>query len=339
MANNKVIPITGNISEWIKAITIGLQCTKAAMKEASIGIADSEGMHNGADELKGIAALQSATTVLGEILKCTEVSAAENAIGMDSNSATVCVLNGKQTNTILTALRSLQCGTLIALESSSRSDDLLSKEEIDALCAQLVTPANDATVIETLKSNGMDLAVCTKAFAAEETNLYVLYARQNLTSYEAELDDAVCIAPGSDGAFVMMWHWVSSREAGFVPNSECLELLFDAATEKLSKERMATAEHKRTAVYLGWLEDLIGNFADEIDSIADATDLRSGPHAIDWRDEHQQTHTFAPSEALSWLHNYAYNGEQNASNEQHVFAFITAHGKTLDSVLSCVATN
>jgi hypothetical protein len=338
MAKNKVIPITGNVTDWIEAITIGLQCTKAAIQDADIGIAETDGMQHSGQNPKNLAAMKSATTVLGEILNCTKVSASDSGTSFDGNGTTVCVLDEKQTNTVLAALRYLQTGTLIGQATSERTDDLLSKSEIDALCAQLVAPANETKTIETLKANGMDLGVCTRAFAVDDNDPYAIYARANLTSNEVELDDAVCIAPGDDGAFVMMWQWVSSSQAGIVSNSECLELLLDFASEKLVRETLTTTEHQTTRIYLDWLEDLISNFADELDSIAQITDLRSGPHTIDWLDEHHQTHTFAPSEALAWLHHYAYQGERNALNEQLVHAFMAAHGKTLDSVLGCVAT-
>ncbi len=62
---------------------------------------------------------------------------------------------------------------------------------------------------ELADKRGLTIGHCTQALAAPDIDPYVQVARKVLPEEgSVELDDAVVIAPSSDGAYVLAWHWI-----------------------------------------------------------------------------------------------------------------------------------
>ena len=86
-----------------------------------------------------------------------------------------------------------------------------------------------------------------------------------------------------------------------------------------------------------WLEDLISNFADELDGIESEV-VKGTPGSIVWTDEAGNLIRFMPSDALSQLRWLARQNGLNDTVSDQADKFVMQYGNKLDSLLTVVYT-
>src|SRR5699024_4032194 len=111
------------------------------------------------------------------------------------------------------------------------------------------------------------------ASAAEE--MYVIEG-------SIEIDATTVLSQSDAGAYVMAWVGVDNSDAGILSNSELLEEVYENARKAADGGvRLPPEEMTELSAQCDWLEDLISNFADELDVIAnEKVDGLPGP--IHW---------------------------------------------------------
>jgi hypothetical protein len=188
-----------------------------------------------------------------------------------------------------------------------------------------------ASAIRQLRASGLTIEECINVFAVANDNPYVGKARELIAGGDdLEIDEQTAIASSeSGGAWVLSWLWVSNEEAGVLPYSEALESVLD-------KSRVGNLEHPEPDVLkakAAWLEDLISNFADELDNI-ETEPLLPGkvPGAIDWHQD-DRVYTFMPSVAISDLRLIARQRGLDDLTSDVVEKFIQRFGNKLDATL------
>lgn len=190
--------------------------------------------------------------------------------------------------------------------------------------------------LSALKSRGLKFADCISAFATHAGDPYVEYVRNVVQTEERGVDDKVVIAPGEDGAFVMMWQWVSDREAGLLKHADLLEAMLECAQKTLDAHD-GTDEDVRSLRegQAQWLEELITNFADELDGIEHEV-IKRAPAAIDWTTAEGVRLHFMPSDAINQLRLLARRGGLSDSLSDQVDRFSIRFGNKLDAVLAAL---
>lgn len=216
--------------------------------------------------------------------------------------------------------------TQLALDSNFSSPTLSSNSPADQLAQ--------------LKAAGLTFADCTRAFAEPNDSPFVVKAREQLLGDdELEIDDDTVIAPSDEGAFVMCWTHVSREAAGILPNSEVLELVWDKSTDWLAANARTLPLQEQSLLdsQTDWLEDLIGNFADELDGIASVVP-KGAPGPIVWVGMDNESYTFLPSDALKRLIDLARQGGLDPQQVKAAEDFNSKFGQKLDAILTVVQT-
>lgn len=197
--------------------------------------------------------------------------------------------------------------------------------------------ADFQTELAKLKAEGLTFAQCITAFAAASDDPFVKAAQELVSGKEGELevDDVTVISESEDGgAYVLSWVWVGNEEAGIRTNSEILEMVLEGAEEKLkSIQGLDEATVHLRNCQADWLEDLISNFADEIDGIESEVVDRL-PGQIVWIDEDMKQVQFMPSDAISQLRLLAREAGLDDGVSDQAEKFVAKYGNKLDAILT-----
>ncbi len=194
-----------------------------------------------------------------------------------------------------------------------------------------------AGVLASLRSPGMTIAECIRALAASSDDPYVAAARASIQgSDDLQIDAETVTSPSDAGAWVLAWLWVGDGRTGVVPHSAMLEEVLSCARRALGGASGLDAEVRRQLEnQAAWLEDLLANYAEEIDAI-DSERPRSEPGAILWVDGKGRDMLFKPSDALRKLCELAKLAGMDISHSEHCEWFCSKYGDTLDAVVSVV---
>ncbi|WP_043795871.1 hypothetical protein [Delftia sp. Cs1-4] len=196
-----------------------------------------------------------------------------------------------------------------------------------------------AHALQALLGDGLTLGECIRAFAVSDDDPYVAAARTAVQADDdVEIDDWTATSVGEGGAWVLAWLWVSDAQAGVLSHSEMLEDVWRRAGDLLTGAHGlddGTAWLRNNQVL--WLEEVLGNFADEIDGIESARPA-SEPGAIVWRDERGHDLRFAPSEAVSQLLVLARRAGLRPPLAEHCQRFCAQYGGILDAMLAALRT-
>jgi len=218
---------------------------------------------------------------------------------------------------------------------------VIGNEAFDALTRQVLNPpsASRADRLAELKAEGLTIGECITAFAVPSDDLYVKRARSLiLGADDIEIDDSTTISASEDGAWVLNWLWVSNEEAGILSNSELLEKVLDHARLALADKHGLDAEaEKLRDDQADWLEDLITNYADELDGIENEV-LKGIPGPIHWLNGEGVTVRFMPSDALNQLRLLARLGGLPDDQADQAEKFCIRYGNKLDAILTAVQT-
>lgn len=200
-----------------------------------------------------------------------------------------------------------------------------------------------------LKAEGLTIGECIRALASPEDDPYIRKARQLINgSDDVEIDEESITAPGDDGAWVLTWTWVSNEEAGILRYSDLFDKVLERARRFLSGyerlEHCLPAEQKLDAEtralrthQADWLEDLISNYADELDGI-ETEILQSTPGPIVWDDGDGNLIRFMPSDALYQLLSLARRRSLSIELSNQAEKFCMQFGNKLDAVLTVLQT-
>lgn len=262
----------------------------------------------------------------------------------------IILVDDQQHATILAALRYYQAQSLgdpanrpLDIHDIATNGDTvisLDDEGINALCKQLRTEPEHTEVLVSMKDNGLEFGKCIAVFAAPHNDPYVTAARDLVDGEEdVEIDEFTVISDGDDGGvWVLSWLWVSDEEAGILPPAELLETVLDHARKALDdgKHGISTEAMKKLRNnQADWLEDLITNYADELDGIE--SEVPKGlPGPISWADGDEEPVSFMPSDALNQLRQLARLGglPDNLANQAEQFC--VRYGNKLDAILSWI---
>lgn len=146
-----------------------------------------------------------------------------------------------------------------------------------------------------LAKHHIEFADCVAAFGeSESTNPFVRAARKRGDEGELEIDEVAIVSDGGDpGAYVLSWLWISFGDADV--GSAAMEDLCAFLVPRLT---LADTERWPLLARLDWLQDLLSNFADEIDDIEhEAIRLGASPHQLTWQTDYG-AYGFTPSSAL-----------------------------------------
>lgn len=190
-----------------------------------------------------------------------------------------------------------------------------------------------------LKNCGLTFSECIELFGADDSDPYVAAAQSKAQEGDLEVDVPTVVSRGDDdGAYVQAWVWVSNREAGILANAEVLEEVLEHARGALETSIGLDHEVQTLRVHQAdWLEDLITNFAEELDGIeAEVLKAPGIPCAITWAIEGHQPVRFMPSDALSQLRLLARQNGLPDKVSDHAERFISNYGNKLDAILTVV---
>ena len=190
-----------------------------------------------------------------------------------------------------------------------------------------------------LKAEGLSIGECIRALASPDDDLFIRKARQLLEGDDdVDIDEQSISAPGEGGAWVLTWTWVSNEEAGVLPYADLLEKVLDharlllAGNHALDSETLVLRTHQAD-----WLEDLITNYADELDGI-ETEILKSTPGPIVWDDGDGNLIRFMPSDALYQLLSLARRRGLSIELSNQAEKFCMRYGNKLDAILTVLQT-
>ena len=191
--------------------------------------------------------------------------------------------------------------------------------------------------LEALCAGGLTIGECIRAFAVPGDDPYVSAARATIDADDdTEIDDHTTTSVGDGGAWVLAWLWISDAQAGVLSHSAMLEEVLVHARKALTRAYGLDVETARLREnQADWLEDLLSNYADEVDDVASARP-ESEPSAILWVDGEGRDVLFAPSDALLHLLALARQAGLRERAAEHCERFCAQHGSTLDAVLVVV---
>lgn len=76
------------------------------------------------------------------------------------------------------------------------------------------TPLTKEQLLATLEANNLTLSDCMRAFAADDDDPYAVACRDMMEDGNLEMDNNVITSEGNDGAYVLVWKFVSKEDAG-----------------------------------------------------------------------------------------------------------------------------
>jgi len=199
---------------------------------------------------------------------------------------------------------------------------------------------NLMNALEALKTQGLSFSQCVKAFAAEEGDLFHAAARRTAND-EFEVDDCAVVSRGDGGAWVSSWTWVSNESAGALLNSEMLEQVWNYASKLIEKVKanqdgdlmsLSLQDWMLAGNYADWLEDLISNYADEVDEI-ESEPIMATPGTLVWMTADGTMIKFMPSSALNRLRLIARLGGLPDHVADQAEEFSVNFGNKMDCIL------
>lgn len=204
-----------------------------------------------------------------------------------------------------------------------------------------LTAADRAVVLSALKGKGLTITECITALAACNHDPFVRKARELVAGDTAgiAIDNATVTSTSDTGAWVLSWLWVSNDEAGVLLYPDLLERLLKparasiAAARRLGKIDATTAKLRNDQA--DWLEDLVTNFADELDGIESETPIGE-PDSITWTNGKGETMQFLPSDAISALLALARNVGLPTEIADQVEQFNAQYGIKLNAILTVI---
>lgn len=214
-------------------------------------------------------------------------------------------------------------------------------EAVEAARAYLAQPAtadsreeSRAETLARLKSEGLTIGECITTLAVPNNDPYVTAARSlDIISDEVEIDDNTTTSVAEEGAWVLAWIWVSNEEADIYRHSELLEKVLGRARMRLAGPGIPDGYPAEDMA--DWLEDLIINYADELDEIE--TEVPKGaPGPITWVRVDGGAQRFTPSFALTQLRLLAKEAGLPDDVNDQVARFIEQHGNKLDTILTVI---
>jgi len=263
----------------------------------------------------------------------------------------ICLIDAEQHATILASLRLYQalrmgsdCDRSDAIAKiATNAGQLIALDDagIDLLVEKLQLDADPVKILSVMKSRGAEFDSCIQVFGVDaNSDPYSKKACEYLLGGDDhEVDEKTVISHSDGGAWVMSWLYITNEEAGVFPYAELLESLLDHAAPSI-KNGFDSVGGKQPPlnIYADWLEDLITNYADELDQIETCTPTGEG-REISWEDaESLRIFRFYPSKAVEALLQVAFNNGLPESQRQQVETFLTKHGSTLDAVLTVIQT-
>lgn len=189
-------------------------------------------------------------------------------------------------------------------------------------------------ILASLKSDGLTIGECIAALAVPNDDPYVVAARELVFGgNDIEIDDNTTTSVGEDGAWVLSWLWVNNEEAGILGNTELFEKVFNDARNALDsgKHGLDAETEKLRRHQADWLEDLITNYADDLDGIADLP-LETLPGPINWIDGEGNKVRFMTSDALNQLRLLARQGGLPDNLADQAERFCMEYGNKLDAM-------
>ncbi len=351
MAKNELLSIpiasAAKVAEWIEALAELLDISSAHITDIETGVA--EGLYDKAENEKTLPAKQAAADVINELRSALKQAGATPEPGRHQSAAkppatapVVCHLNQSQLATIIAALcfyREVgradpinRDETNIGVTTGDGAFAALDEAGITELCEQLACPADKGAVLQSLKVHmDLNLKDCLNVLADDGDAPFVDYAREHLASDDVAFDDVTITSRGDDGAFVLGWLWVGNDGADLFCHSALLESVFESAGLVLSRPGSSEIDQ----VYADWLEDLVSNYADELDDIKDETPTGS-PGPVVWQDPEGELHEFLPSTALARLLELARQGGLTPAKADKAQLFCSTYGTVLDALLSVI---
>lgn len=186
-----------------------------------------------------------------------------------------------------------------------------------------------------LKEEGLTIGECIRALASPEDDPFIRKARDLIVgSNDVDIDDQTIASQGENGAWVLAWQWVSNEQAGILYHSDLFEKVLERArrllegNHGLDSETLALRQHQAD-----WLEDLISNYADELDGIETEV-LTSQPGPIVWDDGDGNLIRFMPSDALYQLLSLARRRGLSIELSNQAEKFCMQFGNKLDAILT-----
>lgn len=221
----------------------------------------------------------------------------------------------------------LNISALAAVDALIASADTpeATRELLTEIRASAATKEDIFEVVKQRRGKDYDFGDFVGIFG-ESDSPYVLAAREHVEEGTLELDQVTVVSEGSDdGAYVMAWLWIDKSSAPFP--ASLLEDLYNAVRNR------PELRHERD-----WLEDLLVNYADELDELpAMDVDPTKPPGHVCWVDEADQTHMFLPSVALQAMLDRA-QGELERTAADRLKPLIACIGPKLDRCLRVLQT-
>jgi len=171
---------------------------------------------------------------------------------------------------------------------------------------------------------------CTNAHGKSEAESpYVRAAMEKTDGGDIQVDPVAVVSESDSGAYVQAWMWVAESEADEYTNAACIEEI----------ARLAKHDAKGSlAEYVAWAEDLVSNFAEEINDIG-VEQLHEGstPRHIEWLCKDGKTRLqFRPSDALEALRKAAGAAYPIEALVAWLGVFLGAYGEKLDRMLASI---
>jgi len=188
-------------------------------------------------------------------------------------------------------------------------------------------------------ANEIEFSDAVKAFGvSREENPYAKAAWEAGDEGELEVDESTVVSRSIGGAYVLAWQFVSDEEAGCESSSALLEALAETLRKVLDtpvtriragSELWDAARVKRLSASLAWLEETLGNFADEIDEL-----INPGVSFGEVHFSHEgSTYVITPSTALAEMLNACEQAIEATGRGQRIRETVMRIGPLLDTSL------
>lgn len=188
-------------------------------------------------------------------------------------------------------------------------------------------------LLKQLKAAGLQFGQIIEVYGTDEANPYVTAAAE-ASDEGLILDPTPVVSEGEEGAYVLMWKWISNQTAGVMLPSDLLEQVLIHARKGIADSKDLQPEIRREReVMADWLDDLIMNLMDEIDDIETAP-IKGLPHSITWHDGDDKPWTFMPSDAINQLRLLARQGGLPDHLADKAEQFSIRFGNKLDAALT-----
>lgn len=186
--------------------------------------------------------------------------------------------------------------------------------------------------LQQLKEAGLRFGEIIDVYGEKDANPYVTAAAED--AGDLVLDSSPVVSEGEEGAYVLMWKFISNEAAGIMYPSDLLEQVLIHARKGIAYSKDLQVEVRREReVMAEWLEDLITNLGDKVDDIETET-IHGIPHSITWHDADDNAWTFMPSDAINHLRLLARQGGLSDDLADKAEKFCIRYGNKLDAALT-----